>query len=278
MLPELHTALRTLLHEHGRINPLEVDIRFDAPTRERIERQTVPTINFYLTSILENVDLRATNHQTRRVNGFAERRVAPRRVDVQYMVSALTTDTDDEHRLLWRTLATLLRHQQLPEEVLPPELRGLEPAITTKVAQPDDSPNLLEIWSALGVEPRPALAYTVTVPLDLEFTLQAPLVLTRTVRYLRGLDANREVADTGVQIGGVVRTKDGEPIPGATVTAAANGEGSITGPDGWFTLRNITSGTVQLHVTPPDGEMQAVEIEVPSERYEIVVTSRRNRR
>src|SRR5437660_12211936 len=100
MLADLHDALRRLLYELGQISPLEVDVRFEAPTRQWIERLTRPTIDFFLCDLKENVDLRATQFQTNRGNGHAERRAPPRRIDLQYMVSALATDIDDSHRLL----------------------------------------------------------------------------------------------------------------------------------------------------------------------------------
>jgi hypothetical protein len=47
MLLDLHTALQRLLYERGNISSKEVDITFEAPTRERIDKLTRPTINVF---------------------------------------------------------------------------------------------------------------------------------------------------------------------------------------------------------------------------------------
>src|SRR4051794_18141349 len=123
MLPMIHQAVRRLLYERGRIPSFDVDIRFAAPTRAWIDSLTRPTIDFFLLGVQENTDLRQTSFQSTRVNGRAERRLPPRRVDLTYMVSALASETDDEHLLLWRTLVTLMQFPELPTELLPDEVR-----------------------------------------------------------------------------------------------------------------------------------------------------------
>ena len=181
MLLELHNTLQQLLYDRGQINPREVDITFEAPTRERIDKLTRPTINMFLFDLQENIELRQSNFETTRNNGRAERRQAPRRFDLRYMVSVLTTEVEDEHQLLWRVLLTLVRHPQFPAEVLPEELRTLEPALTTQVSRADEGQRLSGVWTALGVPPHPALCYVVTVPVDMNLVIEAPLVLTRNL-------------------------------------------------------------------------------------------------
>src|SRR5438270_10597726 len=132
MLLELHNTLQRLLYDRGQINPREVDIQFEAPTRERIDKLTRPTINMFLFDLQENTELRQSNFETTRNNGRAERRQAPRRFDLRYMVSVLTTEVEDEHQLLWRVFLTLVRHPHFPPEVLFDELRDSAPPPTTK--------------------------------------------------------------------------------------------------------------------------------------------------
>lgn len=272
MLPELHAFLRDLLYEHGRIEPDDVDILFEAPTREVIDRLTVPAIAFFLVGIQENADLRQAATPMRRVNGHAERRVAPRRIDLQYMVSAISTEPEDEHRLLWRALATLLRYQQFPAEVLPEALRDLDPPLSARVAQSDDEVRSLDVWGSLSTWPRPSFSYTLIAPLDLDITIQAPLVLTRTARYVR-MSGEPHGVETEVHIGGIVRLKDGSPASGARIRpVGAAGPDTIAGPDGTFRLRGVRPGEVDLRVIAPDGKEQVVKVTVPSEGYEIQLT------
>lgn len=271
MLPELHDSIQRLLHERGRIDPGEVDVRFDAPTREWRERLTRPTISLFLFDLRENTDLRQVAFQTTRVNGRAEHRLSPRRIDLRYMVSAQATEVEDEHRLLWHTLVTLMRHPEVPAEYLPAELRLPEAPLATRVVQPEDDARILDVWNALGAEPRPALIYVVTAPLDLEMLATAPLILTRTTRYAR-LNDTAVAVESETQIAGVVRDTAGQPLAGVTVAIEGRAaERSVTNAEGWFSLRGLRAGIVVLRVTGPDGARRAVTVTIPSAGYDITL-------
>jgi len=172
-----------LLYQAGHIDPDAVDIVFEAPARAWIASLTRPTLDFFLYDLEENTERRQTAVQTSRGNGHGVHRLPPRRLDLHYMVSALTADVGDEHLLLWRTLVTLMQHPTIPAELLPAEIRALELPVLTAVDKPKDSARALDIWSAFDTAPRPALLCTVTVPVDLDIELTSPLVLSRTVRY-----------------------------------------------------------------------------------------------
>ena len=176
MLLELHNSVQRLLYERGHISPREVDIRFEAPTRERVDGLLRPTINLFLFAVQENMDLRQSDFQATRNsgNGRLERRLLLRRFDLRYMVSILTTNSEDEYLLLWRVLATLVQHPQFPEELLSEALRLLDTPLTTQVSQHDFEERMASAWSALGVPPRPALSYVVTVPLNISQAIEAP--------------------------------------------------------------------------------------------------------
>src|SRR5438067_684693 len=114
MLTEINLAVQRLLYQQGGIPPEEVDVRFEAPTKEWIDSLTRPTINVFLCDVRENIELRRGDYQVGRENGRAKYELPPRRIDLQYMVSVITTEIEDEQRLLWRTLATLMRHAHFP--------------------------------------------------------------------------------------------------------------------------------------------------------------------
>src|SRR5215471_11999682 len=105
MLNDIHRAVRQLLHSYGRIDPLDVDVKFDTPSDEWVSSLTRPTISIFLFDVQENTEKRESDMQLLRRNGKAERRMPPRRIDLCYMVSALTADVEDEHELLWHVLA-----------------------------------------------------------------------------------------------------------------------------------------------------------------------------
>jgi hypothetical protein len=270
MLLEIHDAIRVLLFSRGGIDPTIVDVQFEPPTRQSVDSLTRPTINFFLLDIQENTDLRNTTIQTTRGNGHVTHRLPPRRFDLRYMVSVLTTVVEDEYLLLWRTLATLLKYQQLPQELIPESLRTLEPALTTKIEKPDEGPRLLDVWSAFEVPPRPALLYAVTAPMDLNIAIDAPLVLTSVASYTRGRGTGRE---SRYQIGGVVHDPQGAPVAGAKVVMQGSaGEGAVTSDEGRFVLSNAPAGVLRLTVTRSNGSSNSVSIEVPSHSYELVVS------
>ena len=271
MLADLHITLQRLIWERGHISPREVGITFEAPTRERIERLTRPTINLFLFDVRENTELRQTNWQVTRGNGHAERRQPPRRIDLRYMVSALTTEIEDEHALLWRALATLLKYPELPKDLLPEALRAIEVPIAAKVSPDDEGRRLLDVWSALGTPPHPALCYVVTAPVDLELAVQAPLVLTRTARYTRA-DASGVAPERSTHIGGMVRDQAGAPVVGVTVAIEGSAaEGCVTDEGGRFTLHGVPLGAVRLRVTRTDGRQQVVDMQVPQAGYDLVL-------
>jgi hypothetical protein len=270
MLAELHASLQHLLRERGLIDVRDVDIEFDAPVKSWVAGRTRPTLSFFLFDIQENTDLRQTGMETSRANGRGFHRLPPRRFDLRYLVSALTTDVLDEHLLLWRALVTLMKHPVLPAELLAESIRQYDLPIQAKVTKPDEGPRPLDVWSALEVAPRPALVYVITVPVDLEVAIEAPLVLTRTARY--GPVAGAAITpDLATHIGGVVRDRKGAPVPGAQVSVEGRvAPEALTNAAGEFVLAGVPAGAVTLRVARPEGAPKLVKITVPSEAYEIV--------
>lgn len=209
--------------------------------------------------------------QTVRSNGKAERRLPPRRFDLRYMVSALSTEIEDEHELLWRVLTTLMKYQQLPQEVLPESLRSLEPPLTTRIGDKEEGARFLDMWSALGTPPHPALCYIVTAPLDLDITIQTPLVLTRTARYRRTTGSEMPL-ETTIQIGGVVRNKMGQPLGGVNVKLDNSAtDGCTTDQSGQFVLRGMPEGPLSLSVLRQGKIQKRVKLSVPAESYDVVL-------
>jgi hypothetical protein len=266
MLSELHIAMQRLLYEQGGISSPEVDITFEAPTRERIDTLIRPAISVFLFDIQENTELRQGDFERTRHNGRAQRRAPLRRFDLRYMVSALTTDIADEHELLWRVLLTLVRHPQFPSDILTGELRSLEPAPVTKVSQADEGQRLSAVWSALSAPPHPSLNYVVTLPVDMNMVIEAPLILTRSARYTRSR-VGENAPEIGIQIGGVVRNSAGQPLANVSVSLEGRAApGSATNAEGRFVLAGVPSGTVALRLTSVTGAHKIVTVEVPQPR------------
>ena len=270
MLVHAQTTIRRLLQVHGKIDPRQVDITFETPTPAWIASLTRPTINAFLYDLYENTELRQGGLQMTRGQERSVRKVPPRRFDLLLMVSALAGNASDEHTMLSRVLMTLLKHAEIPVNVVPEPLLEPDVPISGRICPSDRSPRPIEIWSGLSVPPRPGLLYVFTAPLDPNISVESPLVLTRTIRYIDS-DSSAQFAER-VQIGGVARTPDGTPITGAAVAVAGSArDDSITNEEGRFVIYGLERGTVTLKVTAGENAPFYTEVTIPSNSYDITV-------
>jgi hypothetical protein len=269
MLPELHGLLREVIYKRGAIDPSEVDVSFDPPTKEWVDGLVRPTLNLSLVDAQENLMLRNVTPQTVRTNGHAQVRMPPRRMDLRYMVTAITSDAEDSQRLLWRALVTLMRTPELSPESLSDEVRQqIDAPLVLRVASPDLGLNVLDFWSAVGIEARPAFVCVLTVPVDLEIVIEEPLVLARASSFVqKGVPgASPRVF---LDIGGVVRDQAADALPDVSVSLVGIGREVRTDPEGRFVLRNVPEGKVTFRVAAPDGKLAEFAMQIPSESYDL---------
>jgi hypothetical protein len=204
MIDHLHPAITTLLLTRGNLRANEVDVRFELPAKAWVDSLAYPTINLFLFDLAEKSEMRNAGATVTRGNGRATTRLPPRRVDLHYLVCAFSSVIEDEHALLWRTMATLLKYPTLPHELLPEKVREMDIAIQTRVGRAESDPRALELWGALDLPPRPALFYSVIAPMDLDVEIEAPLVLTRITRFTRPTAADQR-ADRGIDVEHITR-------------------------------------------------------------------------
>jgi uncharacterized protein DUF4255 len=253
MFPELHDVLRDLIYDKGRIERNDVDVTFEVPTKEWADKLVRPTLNLHLFELIENTDLRQAQFQTARNNGQAQVRAAPRRIDLRYVVSAFTTNSEDALRLLWHVLAVLMRTPEIDASLFKTDA-VLEAPVVTRVAQPDSGVKLLDVWSALSNEPRPAFCYVVTLPVDLQLEFQYDFVLGRTYTYRNGRRNANSVVDTRSFVRGTVRDPAGKPLPDVLVSSLEEPRASArTDPSGAFTLRTRSSGKIAIRMSNTRG-------------------------
>lgn len=168
MIHEVDSALRTLI-EREATGTRDVEIVFEAPTREWAGRRSSPTINIYLYDIRE--DLRRRERGMHNVYDeskiIVSRHVPPRHFKLSYLVTAWTQRPEDEHRLLSSLLACFLKYDALPTGVLTGPLSdlGLPIPITIALPPPEDRA-FADVWSALGGELKPSIDLVVITPLD----------------------------------------------------------------------------------------------------------------
>lgn len=163
----MDSALRTLIERDTGIR--DVEVVFDAPTREWAGRRTTPTVDVYLYDIREDLRLRERgvintyDTEGRQVTG---RQQPPRHFKLSYLVTAWTQRPEDEHRLLSSLLATLLRYDAVPTELLEGDLATMDlPVQLTVGLPPPEDRGFADVWSALGGELKPSIDIVVITPI-----------------------------------------------------------------------------------------------------------------
>jgi hypothetical protein len=268
MLDALDESIKAVLRELGGLDADEVDVAFDAPDREWAARVSKPTVNCYLYDIRENLDLRGNEWSVeRQSNGrTVAKKHAPRRFDLSYVCTAWTADVEDEHRLIWRVLATMIRCPEIPRHLLRGPLGDLAWPVITEVAQPD---GLLrdpaDVWSALDNRIRPSINVVVTLPLEDSDPKEAPLVLTRLLRF----DENGRTNEF-IQIAGVVAGEDGAPLSDVVVRVRDHAYTTVSASDGRFWFTGLPTGSYNLVAETGTITMER-KVNIPGNEYDIVI-------
>jgi len=115
MINEVDEALRTLVKADV-VNGTDVEVVFDAPTRDWASRRNKPTVDLYLYDIREDTRRRGVGMIERRnERGVVEEREAlPRYFKLAYLITAWTQRPEDEHRLLAALMGTFIRYDVVP--------------------------------------------------------------------------------------------------------------------------------------------------------------------
>jgi hypothetical protein len=269
MIVDLDESLKQLLIRELPIPNGEVEVSFDLPKREWGAGRVKPTLNFYLYDIFENVELRRNDWVVERGNnGQSNKFKPPRRINLTYMVTAWAGAVEDEHRLLWRAMAVLLRHPGIPAEVLQGDLQLASEPIRAKVLDQEQIPNLADLWSALDNEFRPALHYRVVLPLDVSRRFSGPMVFTKRVRVEQGLEGSGPFEEIH-QVAGVVRDEKGQPLAQAEVQVEERGFLARSDSAGRYTFPNLDPGSYTFIVVAPGRKAKKQKISVPSKAYDL---------
>ena len=289
MIGDLNETLKQLLVEGVPLDLSEIDVAFDMPDSEWSSSLSRPTINVYLYHVSENHDLRQTDWQVSRPVVSAEpvkrgqhrmavKRRLPFRMDHFFVVTAWANEIEDEHRLLWRMMVALMRYHNgnIPPEKLQGELFGQEWPIPIKVAQTDNPiKNPTDFWSSMEVSIKPSLTVLVTLPLDPEIVITAPLVITRRALVYPDMYAREKAELPGLEFGGWVWSSDEDdarPVPGVEVLIVEKGITNITDEEGRFRFDYVPYGQYTLRATA-DGRQAERRIELPGEDYDLALGS-----
>ncbi|MFT4216081.1 MAG: DUF4255 domain-containing protein [Micropruina sp.] len=179
MIHEVDAALRALIDRETGIR--DVEVVFDAPTREWAGRRNAPTVDVYLYDIREDLRRRergVLNEYNADQTRIVGRHLPPRHFKLSYLVTAWTQRPEDEHRLLSALLGAFLRFDALPADLLTGPLAeiGLPVPLTVGLPPPEDR-GFADVWSALGGELKPSIDVVVSAPVDTgqQFPLGPPV-------------------------------------------------------------------------------------------------------
>lgn len=274
MFADLDETIRQLLVRHVPLDPTEIEISFDTPDREWSGRLTRPAVNCFLYDVRENVKLRVRAHEQRRdtTNNIMTLQKVPVRIDATYQVSTWARVPEDEHRLLWRVLAALVRHGTLPADYLLGELKSQPYPVSTSVAQPDQMPsNYADLWQALDNKIRPVLTYVVTLAVQPDAVVTTPLTLAApTIRTNR---LGRQEMEAETRIRGRVRDREDptKNVEGAVVLLWETGDRTITDDEGRFSFAGAPRGPITLIVRARGRPEVSSSTVVPAASYDMDV-------
>ena len=166
MISDVDETLRALVKREA-LNGTQVEIAFDAPTKDWVARRNAPMINLFLYDIREDMSRRdAAWAPVVSAEGYvAGHAPAPRRYKLSYLLTAWTQRPEDEHLLLSSCLGAFLRHDALlPHEMLGALANQPLPALLTVALPLGPDRSIADIWTALGGEMKPSLDVVITVP------------------------------------------------------------------------------------------------------------------
>jgi hypothetical protein len=210
VIQDVDESLRALVRREG-LNGSDVEISFDAPTKDWAARRNTPTVDLYLYDIREDLARREVMWEPVRDSSgrVTNRRPPPRRFKLSYLVTAWTQRPEDEHRLLSSLLSCFLSNETIPADLLAGVLAGIDlPIITTIALPPPQDRSLSDVWTALGGELKPSLDLVVIAPVvDVRTEAAGPPVLEEPKIRVGGEAAPRRGSGK----------RGGEPTPAPVV-------------------------------------------------------------
>ena len=295
MLAILDNILRDLLLTGVSSLSSEDQVRFQPPDEEwrsyvstlTVGGQPAMALNVYLADLRENRELRSNERSRSMVNGQVTLTPVPARIDCHYLVTAWSPATTtvaveptlDEHALLYDVLAVLINAAPInPSRIyaagstalntVPELIRDAD--LPTSILPVSGFGQLPEFWGGMGEGNRwkPALYFTVTLPVAMLSEAPVPMVTSRVIEYRRPGDS--EISEALVHIAGQVLNADGKGIEGAWVQLEnPSGEElktTETDGSGHFDFDGLVPGTYQLNWRATGYAIPAAAriIEVPS--------------
>lgn len=269
MFNDVDETLKQFFIAEVPLPPGEVEVSFERPTREWSGRLSRPTLNCFLYDIRERTGFRDDRQLASMTpNGRAQRRIAPRRIDLSYMLTAWTREPDDEHRILARVMAAMYRAGEINARHFQGAMLDSEYPLLSRIVPADHVAKPADMWGVLDNELRTSLVWVLTAPLDAFAPIEGPIVRTRELRFG---ETDEEWREAFIQIAGVAHKKGdpAAPLEGVRVSVAGTALRTITDTDGRFSFPKIPPGEHVINFETDDGRSGEQAIVVPSGNYDI---------
>lgn len=236
MIEVFDETLRELVRREV-VNGSQVEIAFDAPTKDWASRRNAPVVNLYLYDIRDDIGRREVAYEEIRdpTGRMTDRRPPVHRFRLSYIVTAWTQRPEDEHRLLSACLASFLRHETLAPSELTGALAAQPHAVELDVAlPPKEDRSIADVWTALGGELKPSIDLVAIVPFVVDrHQVPGPPVLETPRLTIAAAGAARE------KRGGAGRGRAGDAA-GAAGSAAGAAAAAAEAP---FAEESVTGGS-----------------------------------
>ncbi|TNM39694.1 DUF4255 domain-containing protein [Nocardioides albidus] len=167
MIAQVDAALREIVTADA-LEGQDLDVVFDAPTKDWAARRNAPTVNLYLYDIREDLKRRPSGFmEERNEDGIVVvRRPAARFFKLSYLVTAWTQRSEDEHQLLDGLLRAFLQYDALPDRLVTGPLAEPGEAVKMTIGlPPPEDRAFADVWSALGGELKPSLDLVLIAPM-----------------------------------------------------------------------------------------------------------------
>ena len=180
VIHEVDSALLALI-EREATGTRDVEVVFDAPTKDWAGRRNAPTIDVYLYDIREDLRRRERGLLNEYDDGSGSPPATCRRGTSSCRTSSPPGPSDPRTSTACSPslLSCFLRHEALPEDLLTGPLAelGLPVPVTIALPPPEDR-SFADVWSALGGELKPSLDVVVSAPTWTGRRLSRPRPLT----------------------------------------------------------------------------------------------------
>ena len=293
MIHHLDQTIEALLKTNTYFVENNVDISFATPLTVKDNSNT---LNLYLYNIQENKSLRKHQWETKFIGNGAQKSRAPLFMECNYLITSWGENPLEEHLMLAECLITLANSPILPKAILQGALSDLNEEIQTQLSPKEDQLKPIDVWPVLGVELRPSLAYSVTLPVSLAGSVEEYTIVTdMEIRYQqikpssrtsqqitsvkeknsnivnqsanqnsRRKDDERISAYTTHVIAGTVRHKN-QIQAGIVVKIKGDAIFVETNQKGQFRIGRLNAGSYKLQAFRVSGELlQEIEISVPN--------------